>query len=98
MILKGELSSKHTFGIINSYIIPALSYEFPVLDWTITELDIIARETRKMLQQYHVIHCQSDVARLYLPRKNSCRVLINITNHYKNAIISFSSYLLNSEE
>ena len=36
MILKGELSSKHTFGIINSYIIPALSYEFPVLDWTIT--------------------------------------------------------------
>ena len=26
MILKGELSSKHTFKAINSYAIPALSY------------------------------------------------------------------------
>ena len=35
---------------------------------------------------------------MYLPRKNGGRGLINITNHYKNAIINFSSYLLNSEE
>ena len=56
MILKSELSSKHTFEAINSYAIPALSYGFPVLDWTITELEIIDRETRKMLQQYHAMH------------------------------------------
>ena len=98
MILKSELSSKHTFEAINSYAIPALSYGFPVLDWTITELEIIDRETRKMLQQYHAMHSQSDVTRLYLPRKNGGRELINITTHYKNAIINFSSYLLNSEE
>ena len=48
MILKSELSSKHTFEAINSYAIPALSYGFPVLDWTITEFKIINRETRKM--------------------------------------------------
>ena len=95
MILKSELSSKHTFEAINSYAIPALSYGFPVLDWTITELEIIDRETRKMLQQYHAMHSQSDVTRLYLPRKNGRRGLINITNHCKNAIINFSSYLLN---
>ena len=41
---------------------------------------------------------QSDVIWLYLPLKNGGRGLINITNHYKNAIINFSSYLLNSEE
>ena len=35
---------------------------------------------------------------MYLPRKNGGRGLINISNHYKNAIINFSSYLLNSEE
>ena len=98
MILKSELSSKHTFEAINSYAIPALSYGFPVLDWTITELIKIDREIRKMLQQYHAMHSQSDVTRLYLPRKNGGRRLINITNHYKNAKINFSSYLLNSEE
>ena len=82
----------------NSYAIPALSYGFPVLDWTITELKIIDRETRKMLQQYHAMHSQSDVTRLYLLRKNGGRGLINITNHYRNAIINFSSSILNSEE
>ena len=51
-----------------------------------------------MLQQYRAKHGQSDVTRLYLPRKNGSRGLINITNHYKNAIINFNSYLLNSEE
>ena len=44
------------------------------------------------------MHSRSDVTRLYLPRKNGGRGLINISNHYKNAIINFSSYLLNSEE
>ena len=44
------------------------------------------------------MHSQSDITRLYLPRKNGGRGLINIPNHYKNAIINFSSYLLNSEE
>ena len=51
-----------------------------------------------MLQQYHAMHSQSDVTRLYLPIKNGGRGLINITNHYKNELINFSSYLLNSEE
>ena len=98
MILKSELSSKHAFEAINLYAIPALLYGFPVLDWTIAELKIIDRETRKMLLQYHAMHNQSDVTRLYLPRKNGDRGLINMTNHYNNAIINFSSCLLNSEE
>ena len=66
-----------------------------MLDWTITELEIIDRETRKMLQQYHAMHSQSDVTRLYLLRKNGGRGLINIT---KNAIIIFSSYFLDTEK
>ena len=98
MILRSELSSKHTFEAINLYAIPALSYGFPVLHWIITELEIIERETRKMLQQYHAMHSQGDVTRLYLPRKNGGRGLISITNHCKNTIINFSNYLLNSEE
>ena len=98
MILKSELSNKHTFEATNSYTIAALLHRFPVLDWIITQLEIIDRETRKMLQQHHDMHSQSDMTQLYLPRKNGGRWFINITKHYKNAIINFSSYLLNSEE
>ena len=50
MILKSELSSKYIFEAVNLYAIPALSYGFLVINWTITELEIIDRETRKMLQ------------------------------------------------
>ena len=44
------------------------------------------------------MHIQSDVTRLYIPRRNDGRGLINICEHYKNAIINFDAYLLNSEE
>ena len=91
MIIKSELSSKNMFEAINSYAIPVISYAFPVLDWTVTELETIDRETRKMLQQYHAMHIQSDTTRLYLPRKNGGRGLINLTNLYKHSIINFSS-------
>ena len=69
MILKSEIASKHTLEAIKLYAIPALSYEFSVLDWTITELEIIDRETRKVLQQYHAMHSKGDVTWLYLPTK-----------------------------
>ena len=61
MILKSEIASKHTLEAIKLYAIPALSYEFSVLDWTITELELIDRGTRKMLQQYHAMHSKGDV-------------------------------------
>ena len=47
-----------------------------MLNWTITELEIIDRKTRKMLQQYHAAHSQSDVTRLYIRRKKGGRGLI----------------------
>ena len=98
MILKSELSSKNTVDAINSYAVPALSYGFPVLDWNITELEKVDRETRKVIQNHHLMHRQSDITRLYIPRKNGGRGLINIVDHFKNAIINFSIYLLNSNE
>ena len=97
MILKSQLSSKHTINAINMYAVPALSYGFPVLDWTITDLETVDRETRKVLQTYHAMHIQSDVTRLYLSRKDGGRGLINIVDHFKNSI-NFSSYLLSTDE
>ena len=80
------------------YAVPSLAYGMPILDWTMTELEVVDRETRKLLQQHHMMHIQSDVTQLYLPRRNGGRGLINICDDYKNAIINFDTYLLNSEE
>ena len=98
MLLKSELNSLNTISAINSYAVPALSYGFPVLDWTTTELETIDRETRKVLQSFHMMHSQTDITRLYIPRKDGGRGLINIVEHFKNSIINFSSYLLTTDE
>jgi len=97
-IMKTEINSKNTISAINTYAVPSLAYDFAILDWSITELEVIDCETRKLIQKHHLMHTLSDVTRLYLPRKNGGRGLINITSHYKNAIINFSSYMLKSEE
>ena len=98
MILKSELNSQNSINAINMYAVPTITYGIPILDWTITELEVVDREKRKLLQQYHFMYIQSDVTRLYIPRRNGGRGLINICEHYKKAIINFDAYLLNSEE
>lgn len=56
MILKSELNSQNSINAINMYAVPTITYGIPILDWTITELEVVDRETRKLLQQYHFMH------------------------------------------
>ena len=68
MILKSKLNSQNSINAINMYTVPSITYGIPILDWNITELEMVDRETRKPLQQYHFMHIQSDVTCLYIPR------------------------------
>ena len=97
-VLKTELNSKNTISAINAYAVPALSYGFQIVDWSVTDLEAIDRSTRTLLQLHHIMHHQSDIIRIYMPRKSGGRGLINITNQYKKTIINFSQYLLNTDE
>ena len=97
-ILKSSLNSKNTIQAINTYAIPSLSYGFQVLDWSVTELEEIDRQTRNILRQHHMLHLNSDVDRVYISRKQGGRGLLNITDLYKNQIIQYSRYLNNSTE
>ena len=85
MILKSELNSQNSINAINMYAVPTMTYSIPILNWTKTELEVVDRENRKLLQQYHFMHIQSDVTRLYIPQRNVGRGLINICENYKNA-------------
>ena len=97
-ILKTKLNGQNLIQAINTYAVPAVTYGFPVLDWSVTELEIINRETRNILKTSHVIHNKSDVTRLYLPRSNGGRGLINILDQYKKCIINTSHYINNNKE
>ena len=97
-ILKSSLNSKNLITAINTYAVPAISYGFAVLDWSITELDIVDRETRNMLKSYHLLHNKSNITRLYIPRREGGRGLIQIASHYKSTIINTNWYIQNSSE
>ena len=97
-ILKTSLNSKNTIQAINTFAVPAISYGFQVLDWSITELEDIDRQTRNVLRKNHMLHNISDVDRLYVSRKNGGRGLLNITDLYKSQIITYCQYLQQSTE
>jgi len=97
-ILNTSLNSKNTIAAINTFAVPSISYGFNVLDWSITELQEIDRETRNILKKCHLLHINSDVDRMYISRKNGGRGLLNITDLYKNQAIAYSHYLSNSTD
>ena len=83
---------------IDTFAIPAISYGCQVLDWSITQLEQIDRETRKVLKRNKFLNNHSDNHRIYLPRKQGGRGLLSITDQYKKAMINMSIYLNNTNE
>ena len=45
-------------------------YTVGIVDWTIAELEDLDRKTMKLMTAHRALHPQSDIDRLYLPRKN----------------------------
>lgn len=77
-ILRTNLKAKHITTAINTYAIPVISYSFGLLKWTNTDLDSINRLTRKKLTEHRSHHPHGCLQRLYLPRTNGGRGLLDI--------------------
>ncbi|XP_066902693.1 uncharacterized protein [Halyomorpha halys] len=77
-VLKTQLSGKLKIKAINTWIIPALSYSFDILQWSNTSLQEIDLLVGRTLTQERVHHPISSKSRLYLSRKEGGRGLINI--------------------
>lgn len=80
---------------INSWAIPVLIYSFGVVKWSHTDLEEIDRLTRRMLTKFRALHPNSATERLYLPRSQGGRGLLNITNLCKGQIENLRHYFLN---
>ena len=46
-----------------------IRYTAGIVDWTIAELEDLDRKTRKLMIAHRTLHTQSDIDRLYLPRR-----------------------------
>ena len=82
----------------NTFALPVLTPTFGILDWTIREIENLDITTRKILNMTGNFNRNSDIDRLYLPRRNGGRGLKNVKTLYESRIISISQHLkLNRE-
>ena len=93
-IWSSELSAynKH---IAHVFALPVLTPTFGIICWTIQEIENLDIITRKILNMTGNFHQNSDVDRLYLPRKMGGRGLKSIKLAYECRVISIRQHLLN---
>ncbi|XP_045471751.1 uncharacterized protein LOC123678658 [Harmonia axyridis] len=77
-VLRTQLSAKNKIMAINSWAIPTFTYTAGILSWSKSELEQLDRSIRTSLTQHGVLHPNSAVERLYLPRKEGGRGMTKI--------------------
>ena len=60
------------------------------IDWKISELKEIDIKTRKLLKMFKMLHPKADVERLYIPRKDGGRGLIDVETAFKTVTIALN--------
>ena len=92
-IWSSELSAYNKHLAHNTFALPVLTPTFGILDWTIREVENLDITARKILNMTENLNRNSDIDRLYVPRRNGGRGLKNIKTLYESRIISISQYL-----
>ena len=92
-ILRTELNGRNKIEAINSLAVPVVQYSFGIIDWRISEFKKIDKKARKLLNMQKMLHPKADVERLYIPRKDGGRGLIEVETAFKTATIGLDHYL-----
>ena len=98
MVLKSVLNSTNKLEAINTLAVPLVTYTFNIKNWTLQELAKLDTKTRKFLTMYKMHHPKSDVDRLFLPRTEGGRGLIQLELSYKSTTISLDKYLQETQD
>ena len=97
-VLKSKLSGGNLVRGVNNWAVSLLRYSAAFVCWRKSELQVINRRSRKLFTIYGALHPESDVGRLYIPRKEGGRCLISIENCVELAIRGLEVYVHGSEE
>ena len=76
--LRNELNTRTRINAISSLVIPVVTNSFTVINWSLTEIKKVDTKIRKLLSMYRMRPPKSDVNRLYLPRKEGSRGLVQL--------------------
>lgn len=91
-IVNTKLNSRNITTAINAYCVPALTYSFGVIKWSTTELENIKLKTRTTLSSAALHHSRSAIERLYLPRKEGGRGLVDLVSLHNDQVHKLRKY------
>ena len=97
MILGTELNGRNKIGVISSFAVPVVQYSFGIIDWKISELKKIDTKTRKLLNMHKMLHPKAEEERLYIPRKDGGRGLMDVETAFKTATVKLDHHLNHKE-
>ena len=97
-VLKTELNSKNKLMAINCLAVPVVTYGFNVIDWNMNEIKGLDIKVRKLLTMHRMHHPKADKDRIYLPRSEGGRGLVQLENAYKLSTLGLKQYLESSKE
>ena len=97
-LLETKLNGQNIINAINTWAISLLRYSAAFLGWTKEEVQHLDRKTRKLLTMHRGLHPKSNVDRLYIPRKEGGRGLLNVEDVINLAVIGLARYVCNSDE
>ena len=92
LVLKTELNSQNKIQAINALAVPVVLYSYNIVDWNLPDIHRMDTKTRKLLTANRMHHPKADIDRIYLPRKEGGRGLIQLALSYKTATIGLSAY------
>ena len=74
-------------------VISVVTYSFNIINWTIPEIRRLATKIRKLLTCNRMHNPKADVDRLYVPRNEGGRGMIQLELSYKTSTIGQHKYL-----
>ena len=97
-ILKTELNSANRIQIINTLAIPVVTYSYNIINWNISDIKKMDTKIRKLLTCNRMHHPKADVERLYIPRSEGGRGLMQLEINFKSTTIGLHKYLATTDD
>ena len=97
-ICRSKLNGKNMVDGINSWAVGIMRYGAGIISWTKDDLKGIDRKTRKILSLNRGLHVRSNIARLYLPRKEGGRGLQGVEVSVNEENAALCQYINESSE
>ena len=97
-LCRSKLNGGSLIRGISTWAVGVVRYSAGVVDWTMEEMTSMDRRTRKILAMNGCLYTRSNVARLYLLRKEGGRGLIGIEESVRKERKSLYGYLRESTE